>query len=211
VAEPIAAPAWSRPVPVLASSPDLARSPVRASCSVRERCPVRGGTSALGRAAAVLDPALEAVEIARELVLEALAHARECYPEECCGLLVGVPGGPARRIVRCSNVQNLRQSRGETALGAREAFWMDEGDLLRAVREADAGGEQIQMIYHSHVDADAYLSQHDLAGALGPDGRPLWPGTAQLVLSVREGTTREAVCFVWNEPSGAFRGHRVRS
>jgi proteasome lid subunit RPN8/RPN11 len=157
----------------------------------------------------VLDPALPPVSIPRALVLEAFAHARECYPEECCGLLVGPAGGAPLRIVRCANLQSLRRSRGETELGAREAFWMDERDLYRAVREAELRDEQIQVIYHSHVDAQAYLSQLDLAGALGPDGRPMWPGAAQLVLSVRDGATREAVCFVWSDAQGGYRGHAV--
>src|SRR5262245_23926261 len=52
-----------------------------------------GGTAG-GRAAAVLDPALPPVALPRGLVLEAFAHARECYPEECCGLLIGPAGAP---------------------------------------------------------------------------------------------------------------------
>jgi proteasome lid subunit RPN8/RPN11 len=171
---------------------------------------LRGGCqTAAGRAAARFDPELPPVPLPSALVLEAFAHARECYPEECCGLLIGPRGGLAARIVRCANVQSQRRSRGETELDAREAFWMDEGDLYRAVRGAEARGEEIQVIYHSHVDAEAYLSQQDLAGALGPDGRPLWPRAAQLVLSVRDGATREAVCFVWSEISQAYRGHGV--
>jgi proteasome lid subunit RPN8/RPN11 len=163
------------------------------------------------RAEVWLDPALPPVLLARELVLEAFAHARECYPEECCGLLLGTAGGPPQRLVRCANAQALRRARGETRLGAHEAFWMDEGDLLRALREADACGEELLAIYHSHVDLPAYLSERDLQGALGPGGRPLYPSASQLVLSVREGSTREAVCFVWSEADASYRGHPVRS
>jgi [CysO sulfur-carrier protein]-S-L-cysteine hydrolase len=170
---------------------------------------VRTGGAAAGRAAALLDPELPPVALPRELVLEAFAHARECYPEECCGLLIGPAGGSPVRLVRCANLQSVRLARGESALAASEAFWMDERDLYRAVHEAELRDEEIRVIYHSHVDAQAYLSQHDLAGALGPDGRPLWPGTSQLVLSVRDGATREAVCFVWDEAERGFRGHAV--
>jgi proteasome lid subunit RPN8/RPN11 len=188
--------------------PAPCRIPPAAGAWLR-RGPGQGG-SAEGRAAAVLDPELLPVALPRALLIEAFAHARECYPEECCGLLIGRPGQPPSRIVRCANVQSLRRSRGETELDAREAFWMDERDLDRAVREAERRDEEIQVVYHSHIDADAYLSQHDLAGALGPNGRPLWPRAAQLVLSVRDGTTREAVCFVWSDADQSYRGHALQ-
>jgi [CysO sulfur-carrier protein]-S-L-cysteine hydrolase len=161
------------------------------------------------RAAAVVDPRLPPFRIPAPLVLEIFAHARECYPEECCGLLIGAPEGSLLRVERCANVQSLRKSRGEADLDAREAFWMDEAQLQRALRETEDRGEQIRVIYHSHADADAYFSQHDLAAALGPDGRPLFPRAAQLVVSVRDGTTREAVCFVWDDGQRCYRGHAV--
>lgn len=161
------------------------------------------------RAAAVVEPQLAPFRVPAPLMLEVFAHARECYPEECCGLLIGAPGGALLRVVRCANVQSLRKSRGEAELDAREAYWMDEAELLRALRAAESRGEQIRVIYHSHVDADAYFSQHDLASALGPDGRPAWPQADQLVVSVRDGSTREAVCFVWDGKERRYRGHAV--
>ena len=162
------------------------------------------------RAAARVDEAVEALSFPRELLLEVFQHARECYPEECCGLLLGSDWEAPVRIVRCTNVQSTRVARGESSLDARRAFWIDEQELLHALREADQRGERLVGIYHSHVDTAAYLSHTDLAGALGADGRPLYPGAAQLVVSVQESGVLGAALVAWDESSHGFRGRSVR-
>jgi proteasome lid subunit RPN8/RPN11 len=162
------------------------------------------------RAAAQVDASLEAVQLPRELLLEVFQHARECYPEECCGLLTGADSKGPSRVVRCTNVQSTRVARGESDLDARRAFWIDEQELLNALRGAEQRGERLVVIYHSHVDTAAYLSFTDLEGALGPDGRPLYPGVAQLVVSVQESGVLGAALFEWDEATRRFRGRTVR-
>jgi proteasome lid subunit RPN8/RPN11 len=161
-------------------------------------------------AAAVPDPERPPARLPREVALEVFAHARECYPEECCGLLLGSPGGGPARVVRCTNVQNQRHARGESELDASRAFWIDPLELLRALQTAESQGETVQAIYHSHVDAEPYLSQTDLRGAIAADGEPLWPGAAQLVVSVYDGVVRDAAVYEWRSAARAFEGRRVR-
>ena len=162
------------------------------------------------RSAAASDPDAEPAELPRELLLEVFQHARECYPEECCGLLTGTDAQGPLHVVRCTNVQSQRVARGESNLDASRAFWIDEQELLNALRAAEASGEKLLVIYHSHVDTAAYLSHTDVAGALGPDGEPLYPGSAQLVVSVRESGVGEAALFAWDPAQRAFRGRPAR-
>jgi [CysO sulfur-carrier protein]-S-L-cysteine hydrolase len=161
-------------------------------------------------AAAVADPSAEPAELPRELLLEVFQHARECYPEECCGLFTGTESGGPLHVVRCANVQSQRVARGESNLDASRAFWIDEQELLHALRAAESAGEKLLCIYHSHVDAAAYLSHTDVAGALGPDGEPLYPGTAQLVVSVRDAAVEDAAWFEWDPGARSFRGRALR-
>jgi proteasome lid subunit RPN8/RPN11 len=161
------------------------------------------------RAAVSADASQEPVELPRGVLLEVFQHARECYPEECCGLLVGEDWAHPH-VVRCANVQNARVARGESELDAARAFWIDEQELLHALRSADVSGERLLAVYHSHVDTEAYLSHTDLSAALGPDGQPLYPGSAQLVVSVRDSGPGGAALFSWDERAGIFRGRRVR-
>ena len=44
----------------------------------------------------------------------------------------------------------------------RAAFWMNESDYLHAQALAEAAGEEVTAVYHSHVDVGAYLSELDL-------------------------------------------------
>ena len=161
------------------------------------------------RAAVVVDPSSEPGLLPRELMLEVFQHARECYPEECCGLLIGPLAAAPSHFVRCTNVQSRRRAQGESELDARHAFWIDEGELLGALRSAEERGEELRVVYHSHVDTPAYLSHTDLQGALTPDGLPLWPGVAHLVVSVREDGVREAALFAWDPELKRFLGRRV--
>ena len=163
-----------------------------------------------GRAAAVSDPEAEPALLPRELLLEVFQHARECYPEECCGLLLGTDREGPLHVIRCANVQSQRVARGESNLDATRAFWIDEQELWNALRSAESSGQKLLVIYHSHVDTAAYLSHTDAAGALGPDGAPLYPEAAQLVVSVRDSGVGGAVLFHWDPEARAFRGRAVR-
>ena len=158
------------------------------------------------RAAAVSDPDASPAELPRELLLEVFQHARECYPEECCGLLTGTDARGPLHVVRCTNVQSQRVARGESNLDASRAFWIDEQELLHALRAAESSGEKLLVIYHSHVDTAAYLSHTDVAGALDPAGGPLYPGTAQLVVAVHDTGVAEAALFAWDDAARVFRG-----
>jgi [CysO sulfur-carrier protein]-S-L-cysteine hydrolase len=150
------------------------------------------------------------VELPAALMLEVLAHAREAYPEECCGLMLGPRGGPPERVVRCHNVQNRRRAQGESELDATRGFWIDERQLLAELRRAEARGDDLLVVYHSHPDAGPYLSRTDVQGALDPYGGPLWPGVGHLVVSVRDGAAREAALYRFDADLRAFVGRSVR-
>ena len=159
------------------------------------------------RAAAVADRSLAPIRLPREVLLEIFQHAIECYPEECCGLVVG-DRGPTR-VVRCTNVQSRRRAKGESELDARYAFWIDEQELSRALRRAESQGEALHVVYHSHIDTAAYLSQTDADAALSPDGEPTWPGVQHLVVAAYEDGVRDSALFEWDEDDGGYRGRPV--
>lgn len=115
--------------------------------------------------------------------LEAAAQA--AYPEECCGLVVGRPtGGAAWRATRLVPAANLAADR-------RRSFELDPAAhfaVLRGLREAAPGGEQLLGHYHSHPDAAAAPSERDRAQAHDPD--MIW-----LIIAVAQG--RAAGATAW--------------
>ncbi|NRA03201.1 MAG: M67 family metallopeptidase [Myxococcales bacterium] len=161
------------------------------------------------RAAVLVDPEGGRATLPVELLNELFSHARECYPDECCGILTGPAGGEAVEQTRCTNVQDLRHSEGESELDAGHGFWIDERELLPALQRARARGHDLLTVYHSHIDTEVYLSREDLRGALGDDGTPLWPGVGQVVISVQQGEVRGAGLFEWDEAVGGFRGRAL--
>jgi proteasome lid subunit RPN8/RPN11 len=152
----------------------------------------------------------EPLLLPRTVLSEVYEHARESYPEECCGILTGPVGSLPNRVVRFVNLQNQRRAEGHSALDSTQAFWMDETELSRTIRELESRGQGIHAVYHSHIDAGAYLSAEDIRAALGPDGIPLWPGIGHLIVSVQGGTVREAAYFEWNAGQSSFVGRPVR-
>ena len=156
------------------------------------------------------EPGAGAIALPGTLLHEVFQHARECYPEEACGLLLGPSGARPVRIERCTNVQNNRKLSGQSDLDARHGYWIDEGELMRCLKRAEREGHEILVIYHSHVDTGAYFSATDAEQALGPDGRPLYPGVLQLVVGVDEHGVREAAGFTWSAEQSRFVGHAIR-
>ncbi len=140
------------------------------------------------------------------ILSEVVAHAEADYPSEACGILLLREG--RWRVRRMSNaydryhaIDPLRFPRT-----SRTAYLFDPKEWLQLLTEADANGEQIACVYHSHVDAGAYFSAEDRAMA-APDGEPVLPSTAYLVVSVVAGNTKAARLFWWE--NGDFRESAV--
>lgn len=117
------------------------------------------------------------------------AHARECYPDESCGFLLG-PASEAARVDEAQKAANLANKYHavdpETfPRTAREFYLIDARVIQRTFDAGEKGGRPVKVIYHSHCDCGAYFSKEDQAGA-APDGVLSYPVT-YLVTSVREG------------------------
>ena len=81
------------------------------------------------------------MRIARQLLDEIVAHAREEAPNECCGMVAG-SDGQATRVYRARNAEAspLRYS-------------IHPQDQFRIMSEIEERGEEIAAIYHSHTEA----------------------------------------------------------
>jgi proteasome lid subunit RPN8/RPN11 len=88
-----------------------------------------------------------------------VAHAREGFPNEICGVIIGPPG-EMRELHRALNV----------AADPLYTYDMDGADLLRLNQLADDQGWELVCIYHSHPPfAEVYPSATDIAKAFYPD------------------------------------------
>ena len=126
-------------------------------------------------------------------------HAVETYPHECCGVLLGRPGGPPWLATRAARTKNLDTER------AGDRYLMDAGDRLAAEEAGRRDGLVVVGFYHSHPDHDAYFSATDLQRSEEYQFGEPWlpPSYAYLVVSVREGRVAARKAFVVDQ--GAAR------
>jgi proteasome lid subunit RPN8/RPN11 len=108
------------------------------------------------------------VRIARQLLDEIVAHAREEAPNECCGL-VGASDGRATTVYRARN-----------EFDDPRRYNVHPQDLIRITREIEERGEELGAIYHSHTKSEAYPSQTDINLAEN------WPDPLYLICSLAE-------------------------
>jgi proteasome lid subunit RPN8/RPN11 len=130
-------------------------------------------------------------------------HARETFPEECCGVVLS--NGIIDRVQRLTNIQNrLHALDPETyPRTAAIAYAMDPKELEQVIQQAELAGGKLKAFYHSHPDHDAYFSDEDKAFAT-PFGEPTFPGTAQVVVSIYNRAIKEIRAFVWSETINDF-------
>lgn len=154
-----------------------------------------------------VDAAAPPLPIAGHILEELERHAVEAYPEECCGLIIGDEVTRYRRAYRCGNEMTARHQRDPVAYprDGRAAYYMNEQDYMRALKEARADGRDVTAVYHSHVGAGAYLSEMDLEYAqseLFP-----FPQADQIVLAVYERIVQASAVFCRIE--AGFQGRTV--
>jgi proteasome lid subunit RPN8/RPN11 len=121
--------------------------------------------------------------ISRDLLREVARHARACFPEECCGYLT------AETIVRCTNAQASGLHPTTPERGPETGFVIAGAELFAFARSFD-GPAPARVVYHSHTNGRAYLSEVDrdvvqLAGY----------SVQQLVVGVTEDAVTEAALF----------------
>ena len=160
-----------------------------------------------------VDSQASPIALPGRLLNELCTHALETRPEECCGLVTGVSGDRFRRVYRCRNTMTLQHQNDPTSYprDGREAYYMSEVDYLRALKEAEAAGEVVTAVYHSHVAAGVYLSEMDQDFAdheLFP-----FPTAAQIVLAVGANAVDRVLGagIFERDPSGLFRGRPLEA
>jgi proteasome lid subunit RPN8/RPN11 len=112
-----------------------------------------------------------AVHIPIEVRSQIEAHARDTYPEECCGILLGTFGGVGvvRQMVRAENTADA-----ETRA---KRYLIDPRAILEADKIGRAADLEIVGFYHSHPDHPAVPSQTDLSQA--------WPDYVYVIVERR--------------------------
>jgi [CysO sulfur-carrier protein]-S-L-cysteine hydrolase len=108
--------------------------------------------------------------ISQTLLDELIAHARQEYDAECCGLIGYEGEGESARAVRVHRATNVYAS--------RKRFEIDGKELLRVLGDFEDAGLELGAIYHSHTHTAPYPSQTDINFAAN------WPGLEWVIVGL---------------------------
>lgn len=86
-----------------------------------------------------------------------LAHAENCAPDECCGLLAADDEGRIRFAYPLSNADPSPVS-----------YTIDPEEHFHAMRHAESMGWELAGVFHSHPGGTAMPSMIDVQSALEP-------------------------------------------
>ena len=122
------------------------------------------------------------IKIDRAAWSDMVAHARNTYPNECCGAMLGSVDGSSKHVSIAVPLDNAFA--GEQG----ERYEIRPDDLRLADAEARKRGLDLVGIFHSHPDCDAYFSKTDLENSC--------PWYSFVVLSIKQGEFDHANSFL---------------
>jgi len=140
-----------------------------------------------------------ALLISRRLLRRIETHARQAYPEECCGILVGVRRGDGVVVASSHPAANRSED------GKCDRYEIDPAEILRVSRASQDEGREIVGFHHSHPDHPSAPSVADAARA--------WAGYVYVITAVAACGHVETRAWVYDEPAERFRelALRIRS
>jgi proteasome lid subunit RPN8/RPN11 len=141
--------------------------------------------------------------LAQDVWNEISRHARETFPDECCGVILST--GETDRVHPLENIQNKLHALDPQTYPrtAAIAYAMDPLELESVLERAQANGQTLKAFYHSHPDHDAYFSDEDKAFAR-PFGEPTYPDAVQIVISVYSRAVKVIRAFAWSKDRNDF-------
>ena len=117
-------------------------------------------------------------------------HAKEAYPEECAGAIVGMDTGDMKIVVDVWRAKNTHEEdRGRRFL--IEPLQIKEFEERTQERDMDLLG-----FYHSHPDHPAQPSQYDLDHA--------WPTFAYIIVAVMNGIATDSTVWFLKDDRSSF-------
>ncbi len=144
-----------------------------------------------------------AIEVPTALRDQIYAHARRCFPAECCGYLTGARETAVDVIVECRNAHGDGDHPIAPERGADTAFVIAGRELFVFAKSFESAAPA-RVVYHSHTNGRAYFSKVDRQSSTvfadsqdGCRAFPTYP-VQHLVIGLDETSVIEAAQFAWS-------------
>ncbi len=122
---------------------------------------------------------MQNITIPKHIFDDMIAHCREGYPNEACGILAGRD----REVSKLFRMQNVESSPVSYLMDSKEQF-----EVMKALR---GDGFSIVALFHSHPDSVAFPSAKDVALAFYDD-------SAYVIVSLCGGEPEVKAFFITN-------------
>ncbi len=117
-------------------------------------------------------------------------HAMESYPEECCGILIGLEEAEGKEVYDVLRIGNAKEE------NRTRRFLITPEEYRRAEAAAEAEGLGVMGFYHTHPDHPARPSQFDLDHA--------WPWCSYVIAAVEQRIPAAVKSWVLKEDRSGF-------
>lgn len=135
------------------------------------------------------------IHISKSVYEEMLNHAKEAYPNECCGVIVGATYH-ARKVFESHRASNANTER------SHDRYLIDPRELNLIDKIARTQGMDVMGFYHSHPDHPDKPSQTDREWAQ--------PGYSYVIISVKGGKNVSARSWIIEDETGPFIEEKLK-
>ncbi len=147
-----------------------------------------------------------AIRLSKDQVEKIRQHGARDYPNECCGVLLGLSDGARKEVGQVVALRNLRHDgdRAHKLLpleapgreSERNRYLIDPEEQIRVEKDARAFGVEVVGYYHSHPDHPARPSDYDREHA--------WPWYSYVIVSVERGEAKDIASWVLADDRSRF-------
>ena len=130
------------------------------------------------------------MRISEELLAKMKSHGEETYPEECCGIFMGLDRNGESVVQDVSEINNSQD------LNRRRRFLVTPEQYRESEKLADERGMTLLGFYHSHPDHPAIPSDFDTDHAL--------PWFTYIIVSVAKGRAETVTAWGLREGREKF-------
>jgi proteasome lid subunit RPN8/RPN11 len=117
-------------------------------------------------------------------------HARETYPEECAGAIVGMDTGEIKIVTDVWPAENTHEDERS------RRFLIEPLQIKKFEEQADERDMDLLGFYHSHPDHPAEPSEYDREHA--------WPGWSYVIASVGEDEVKDTRSWLLKDDRSSY-------
>lgn len=122
-------------------------------------------------------------------------HAKETYPEECSGVMVGMDTGSMKVVVDVWRAENTHEDERS------RRFLIDPREYIAFEKRADERDMDILGVYHSHPDHPAEPSEYDRDHA--------WPGWSYIIASVSRDEVKDMRSWLLKDDRSGYDEEKI--